>query len=201
MTTADALQACRLTKSYGGTTVLHGVTFTVRPGEVTGFLGPNGSGKTTTLKLILGLLRPATGRVQGTAGKTTAVVFQEDRLLDHLDATANVRAVQRGPVTNAAIAAEFDALGLAADQRAKPVAELSGGQRRRVALARALVAAADVTGLDEPFTGLDQDSLAPIAAHVRARLTGRQTVLITHDPAEAAGFGGRTMTLGPAPAG
>ena len=79
----------------------------------------------------------------------------------------------------------------------KPVAQLSGGQRRRVAIVRAMMAHADLTVLDEPFKGLDEETKDRVMGHVRDRLAGRTALLITHDPAEAARFEGPHVSLGP----
>jgi len=158
--------------------------------------GPNGCGKSTLLKLILGLRAPTAGRIEGVAGRPLAAVFQEDRLIEHLSPIGNVRLTARTALTNEAITAEFTAIGLAAEAWTRPVSALSGGQRRRVCLVRALLAGAEVIGLDEPFTGIDADALPGVTAYVLDRVRDADVVLITHDEAQAAAFGGPTVALG-----
>lgn len=178
----------------GGTVVLDGVDLDLRPGTVTAVLGPNGVGKTTLTRVLLGLVRPDAGQVRGLSGARRAAVFQEDRLCPGADAVANVALVLRGRSREAAQAAareELARLGLDARTWGRPVAELSGGQRRRVALARALVVDPDLLVLDEPFTALDGEGRALAVARLRETGAGgvggshRATVLVTHDAAEA----------------
>jgi len=165
-------------------------------GGVLQLSGANGAGKTTLLKVVLGLLAPSSGRVEGVAGRPLAAVFQEDRLIEPLSAIANVRLTSRRPATNAEICAELTAIGLDADAWDRPVSALSGGQRRRVCLVRALRADAEVIALDEPFTGIDADALPEVMAYVRDRIAGLDVILITHDPAQASFFGGEIIQLG-----
>lgn len=183
-----------VTKRYGSHTVLDGVGLVLEPGTVTALTGPNGVGKTTLARLLLGLETPDVGSIAGLDGLRRAAVFQEDRLCGHLDAVANVRLVlersQRGVAE-----AELKLVGLEQADLSKPVRELSGGQRRRVAIARALAVGADLVVLDEPFTGLDADTKPAVMDYVRERLAGRTAVLITHDPVEAELLGARVVRL------
>jgi NitT/TauT family transport system ATP-binding protein len=86
-------------------------------------------------------------------------------------------------------------VGLAGEALTKPACDLSGGQRRRVAIARAMVVDADLVVLDEPFTGLDVDVKPLVLAYVKERTAGRTAMLITHDRAEARALGARVVTL------
>jgi len=125
-------------------------------------------------------------------------VFQDDRLVEHLGAVGNVHLVLRGWLEQA-VADELVALGLPPQSLQVPVRALSGGQRRRVALVRALLAPSHVLVLDEPFTSLDTDAKRVATAWVRDRLGDRATVLITHDVAEAQALGAYVMRLPPPP--
>ncbi|MDR1118030.1 MAG: ATP-binding cassette domain-containing protein [Bifidobacteriaceae bacterium] len=162
-------------------------------GSVLAVTGANGAGKTTLLKLILGLLSPSSGTVSAPASK--AAVFQEDRLIEHLTAIGNVRVTHPGKVSDEAIAAEFQALGLAEDAWRRRVRDLSGGQRRRVCLARALLPKAELVCLDEPFKGIDADSLPAVRAHVLERLRGGDVAIATHDAADLTAFQGVRIRL------
>lgn len=144
-----------LCKTYGDHVVLHNLSFTAGVG-VTRILGRSGAGKTTLLRILLGLDQPDSGSLFGTNCRWAAV-FQEDRLLGHLDAEDNLR-FALGSAHNAAAAKTLlGKLGLA-DVRSKPICEYSGGMKRRLALARALLAPSDALILDEPFTGLDEEN-------------------------------------------
>lgn len=144
-----------LRKSYGGTAVLQGVSFTAEIG-LTRVTGSSGIGKTTLLRILLGLESPDGGTTNADRFRWAAV-FQEDRLLPGLDAAGNLRFVLGSRYDAARGAALLRELGLAeaADKR---VRDYSGGMKRRLALARALLAPSDALILDEPFTGLDADN-------------------------------------------
>lgn len=182
-----------LTKSYGGREVLHGVSFTAGDG-VTCVMAPSGSGKTTLLRLILGLEAPEGGEVSVPAGCRFAAVFQEDRLLEGLDAMGNLRFVLGPGLKEPAARALLEQLGLG-DVGEKPVGAYSGGMKRRLALARALLAPSDALVLDEPFTGLDGDNRLRALDCVRRAAADKPVLLVTHDPRDAEELGGRRVEL------
>ena len=144
-----------LCKTYGDHVVLHNLSFTAGVG-VTRILGRSGAGKTTLLRILLGLDQPDSGSLFGTNCRWAAV-FQEDRLLGHLDAEDNLRFALGSAYNAAAAKTLLGELGLA-DVGSKPICEYSGGMKRRLALARALLAPFDALILDEPFTGLDEEN-------------------------------------------
>lgn len=144
-----------LCKTYGDHVVLHNLSFTAGVG-VTRILGRSGAGKTTLLRILLGLDQPDSGSLFGTNCRWAAV-FQEDRLLGHLDAEDNLRFALGSAYNAAAAKTLLGELGLA-DVGSKPICEYSGGMKRRLALARALLAPSDALILDEPLTGLDEEN-------------------------------------------
>lgn len=168
--------------SFGGRPVFTDVTLDIPSEGVTVFRGPSGAGKTTLFRLLLGLQKPDSGTIEGFLFKKPAVVFQEDRLLPWAGALDNAALVSDSAAAERAIRA----LGLCENLCQLP-RELSGGMRRRVALARALSYGGDALFLDEPFTGLDEAN-KEIAAHAILD-TGVPVYVITHDEAEAALFG------------
>jgi len=185
-----------VTKRFGAQVVLDRFDLDLADGAVTAVMGPNGSGKTTLGRLLLGLEVADAGTITGLDGRRRAAVFQEDRLCEQLSAVRNVRLVLDRATRRSAVVEELRRVGLTEESLVKPVRELSGGQRRRVAIVRALMAPAELVVLDEPFTGLDTDSRPTVMAHVRERCEGRTTVLITHDLAEADWFGAPVVELG-----
>lgn len=180
-----------LCKSYNGRPVLRNVTFTAGPG-VTCVMAPSGCGKTTLLRILLGLETADSGTVEGEC--RWAAVFQEDRLLEHLDAAGNLRFVLGREYDGARAFAVLAELGLG-DVGAKPVREYSGGMRRRLALARALLAESEALALDEPFAGLDGETRRQAREVLRRRAGARTILLVTHDPEDAAGLGAETVRL------
>lgn len=154
-----------LRKSYGGTAVLQGVSFTAEIG-LTRVTGSSGIGKTTLLRILLGLERADGGEVA--PNLRWAAVFQEDRLIEGLDAAGNLRFALGAAYDDSRAKALLGALGLG-DVGGKKVCDYSGGMKRRLALARALLAPCDALALDEPFTGLDRTSRdAALRAVLRA---------------------------------
>jgi len=165
-----------LRKSYGGKPVLTDLSAVFREG-VTCIAAPSGTGKTTLLRLLLGLEHPDGGTIAG-ADCRWAAVFQEDRLLEGLSAGANLR-FALGAVPPEA-GETLARLGLELSDP-KPVRAWSGGMRRRLALARALLAPSDALALDEPFTGLDEENRRRCLELIREMGVGKPVLLATHD--------------------
>ena len=168
-----------LTKQFGEKTLFRDLCLTVEGPAV--LWAPSGWGKTTLLRILMGLDTPTAGRVRGVG--RAAAVFQEDRLCPQLTALQNVTLVLPGSEKQyrEQIEADFQRLGMDAAALALPAARLSGGQKRRTALLRALWAPSDTLLLDEPFTGMDSDTLAAAAALLRTRCGEKPVLLATHD--------------------
>ena len=168
-----------LTKQFGEKTLFRDLCLTVDGPAV--LWAPSGWGKTTLLRILMGLDTPTAGRVRGVG--RAAAVFQEDRLCPQLTALQNVTLVLPGSEKQykEQIEADFQQIGMDAAALALPAARLSGGQKRRTALLRALWAPSDTLLLDEPFTGMDPDTLAAAAALLRTRCGTEPVLLATHD--------------------
>ena len=168
-----------LTKQFGEKTLFRDLCLTVDGPAV--LWAPSGWGKTTLLRILMGLDTPTAGRVRGVG--RAAAVFQEDRLCPQLTALQNVTLVLPGSEKQykEQIKAGFQQLGMDTAALALPAARLSGGQKRRTALLRALWAPSDTLLLDEPFTGMDPDTLAAAAALLRTRCGTEPVLLATHD--------------------
>lgn len=163
-------------KSFDGKPVLQGINWRIKEGEKWLVSGISGIGKTTLLRLLMGLETPDSGRISGASGLRFAPVFQEDRLVEHWSAKANVELV----CPDAARAREMLNALLPGAALNQPVRTLSGGMRRRVALARALAAESDILVLDEPFTGLDPAAAERAAQVIAAYRGGRTVVAVSH---------------------
>ena len=168
-----------LTKQFGEKTLFRDLCLTVDGPAV--LWAPSGWGKTTLLRILMGLDTPTAGRVRGVG--RAAAVFQEDRLCPQLTALQNVTLVLPGSEKQykEQIGTDFQQFGMDAAALALPAARLSGGQKRRTALLRALWAPSDTLLLDEPFTGMDPDTLAAAAALLRTRCGTDPVLLATHD--------------------
>jgi ABC-type nitrate/sulfonate/bicarbonate transport system ATPase subunit len=185
-----------------GTThdVLRGVRFTLRPGEVLALLAPSGTGKSTTLRIALGLDRDFRGSVRR-AWRRAGVVFQEPRLLPWLSVADNIAYVQPHGAPPPDIAALLAHVGLPGMEARMP-RTLSLGMARRVALVRALSVAPDLLVLDEPFASLDPRLSAELGERIvaDARAAGAGVLLATHDLAQALALADRVLVLGGEPA-
>ena len=168
-------------KSFGTTTVLDGVSLGVGAGERIGVVGRNGGGKSTLLRLVVGDETPDAGRVTRTGGLQLARVDQRG----DLPAGTSVREYVVGDAAehewagDAAVRNVLSGLGLEAVGLDADVARLSGGERRRVALAAALVRPADLVVLDEPTNHLDVEGIGWLAAHLREHRGA--LLVVTHD--------------------
>ncbi len=194
-----------LEKSFGSIPVLDGLDLVFPAGSITVVLGPSGCGKTTLLNVLSGLDDDYSGQVTGFGRGKVSYVFQEDRLLPWLSAMDNVAFVlgnmkEAGAARSAALEA-LEKVGLSAAAGMRPDA-MSGGMRRRVALARAFAYPSEVLLLDEPFSSLDlktRISVMDLFVDLRAR-DGRSAVVVTHDVREAIYLGDRIATLSDRPA-
>ena len=182
-----------LSVAFDGRPVLTGLCHAFRDGSITCVTGPSGCGKTTLLRLLMGLLQPDSGQISGLPDRCAAV-FQEDRLIAHLPPSANVRVALPRGFSRRRVSDALVAVGLDASAE-RPVRELSGGMRRRVAIVRALLADAPLVIMDEPFKGLDASTRDVVIRFVRPLLADRTVVITTHDPYEAVLLGGELFPL------
>lgn len=168
-----------LEKRFGEKVLFRDLCLTVDAPAV--LWAPSGWGKTTLLRILMGLEAPTGGTVEG-VGRVGAV-FQEDRLCPQLTAVQNVALVLPGDEIRYEqdIIHDFQRLGMNLPELALPAGRLSGGQKRRTALLRALWAPADTLLLDEPFTGMDPETLGAAAALLAQKSAGRPVLLATHD--------------------
>ena len=143
--------------------------------------GPSGCGKTTILRLLSGLLAPDGGQVIRDRRLRCSFLFQEDRLLPWASALKNLTAVGIAPSAAREALAQ---VGLAAEEAALPDS-LSGGMRRRLAIARAAAYGGDYFFLDEPLRGLDEATALRALDCLRGAMRGKGALLITHNPEEA----------------
>lgn len=192
--------ACGLKKIYDDRAVVNDISIEVHPGEVVGLLGPNGAGKTTTFYMVVGLVKPDGGQVLLNGADLTSKPIheraragigylpQETSIFRKLTVEENIKLVleMNKSINKKERYEKLDSLledfGLTR-LRKSPSIQLSGGERRRVEIARALAANPKFILLDEPFTGIDPIAINDIQQHIRALTNRGIGILLTdHNP-------------------
>ena len=201
MSSNYAIETRKLTRSFGDHVAVRELTLTVKPGEIFGLLGPNGSGKTTTVRMLSGLIAPTSGeaRVLGWDVRSASrqireragVLTEHDGLYERLSAWENLDYFAqiygiKGEARSARIVELLKGIGLL-DRGDERVSRWSKGMKRKLAMARALVHDPEMVFLDEPTAGLDPIGTKEVRETIRtmARESGKTFFLCTHDLSEA----------------
>ncbi len=163
-------------KRFGDKVIFQNASFSIPSGSRTAILGPSGVGKTTLMRIMAGLDKDYTGTIEDEP-VLPVVLFQEDRLSERISVLSNLLAVTKDRKRAEEI---LSSLSLAGEEK-HHIYELSGGMKRRVAIARVLLLDFDYIFLDEPFRGLDDETRERAAGLINSATEGRTLVLITHD--------------------
>jgi len=195
------IELADVTFSYAGVPVLENVNFSLNKGDFAGIIGPNGGGKSTIVKLILGFLKPDKGEVRLFGEKATpkslqriGYVPQKATNFDHFFPATALEVASMGRFTRIGVMKrlshrDYEIIGKAlkdvgmSDMSNKRIGDLSGGQQQRVFIARALAAEPDVLILDEPLTGVDMESqhkFYDLVEHLNKEM-GLTILLVSHD--------------------
>ena len=182
-------------KSYNGRKVIDNLSYEFTPEKPVVIEGGSGIGKTTLLRIIMGLEKPDSGEVvfEGVSREAVrfATVFQDTRLIDKLDAPSNVRLAAR-EISGDAVRSALIAL-IPKEELDKKARDLSGGTQRRVEIVRAVLAPSDVIIMDEPLTGLDEENARRAVAYIKENMEGR--ILITSSHSDLFEFFCETLLL------
>lgn len=168
-----------LCKTFDDNEVLKNVNITLKDNSIYCLMGASGIGKTTLLRILMGLEHADSGSISGIDIKSISCMFQEDRLIPYLSAIDNVRIVLRGKNNRDEIRNNLLSI-LPDDSLDIPVSSLSGGMKRRVALARALSYPGKLIILDEPFTGLDKNTKLNVIDYILKMRNNRTLLIATH---------------------
>lgn len=174
-----------LSKSFGTKKVLDRFSEEIPTDGTTVIMGESGCGKTTLINILMGFEHADSGEITGMPTRIAAV-FQDDCLCEDFSALSNIRAVTGKKYTNDILSEYLLGMGLNQKDIMKPVRELSGGMKRRVAVARALAAESDLVIMDEPFKGIDEDTREKVIDFVLNDTKSRNKglIVITHDASE-----------------
>ena len=177
------MELINVSKAFGENKVLCDISMVIPKGSRVLITAPSGRGKTTLLRIMMGLETPDSGEVKNRPHRQAAV-FQEDRLPDEFTPVNCVKMTCAHGVTKALIRENLAAVGLDGHCD-KPVSQLSGGMRRRVAIVRAVMSGAETVYFDEPFTGLDNATKRLVIEYILNNCEGRTLVFVSHCPDDA----------------
>ena len=183
-----------LCKTFDDNEVLKNVNITLKDNSIYCLMGTSGIGKTTLLRILMGLEHADSGSISGIDIKSISCMFQEDRLIHDLSAIDNVRIVLRGKNNRDENSNNLLSI-LPDDSLDMPVSSLSGGMKRRVALARALSYPGKLIILDEPFTGLDKDTKLNVIDYILKMRNNRTLLITTHGTDDANLLGAEIIKL------
>ena len=176
-----------LSYSYSDTPVFEHINEVFEAGQINVLMSPSGSGKSTLLSLIAGILPLQSGRIEYPVySPRFSMVFQDNRLLESQSIFSNLKLINPA-LTPEAVAGALKSVRLPY-QSDKKVCKLSGGEKRRIAILRALMAPYDILLLDEPFTGLDEENKLIMMEYVKKQTIGHTAILVTHNKDEAEFF-------------
>lgn len=185
------LEARELVVGHDGRAACAPIDCRLQAGDALCLLGPSGAGKTTVLYSIAGFIPPVAGSLEVVPSPRFSAVFQESRLIEDLTAIENIMLFARAGVDARALAEEV----LPPSALDVPVRSLSGGQRRRAELVRAFAAPADITLLDEPFSGLDAEAHRRALAFIERHRERRLLIVSTHDEHDPQTLGAQTLRI------
>jgi len=188
-----------LNKSYDGVSIFSDLSINFIKGKITAILGPSGCGKTTLLNIISGIETNYSGEVI-LKNDSISYVFQEDRLIPHLTVYENAAFVLKSTMNKMEVdisVNKFLDMVELLEYKDKLPGKLSGGMKRRVALARAVAYKSSLILMDEPFKGMDDRLKSSVIKKflIHQRETGRTVILVTHDKGEAEIMGDKVYFL------
>ena len=158
-------------------------------------MGPSGVGKTTLLRILMGLTDIDGGYISDLSKVKKSAVFQEDRLCEDFTGLANVALVLKKNESKEKAKNELLAVNIPEDEWKKQVSEYSGGMKRRVAIVRCMISDSDLIFMDEPLRGLDEDTKEMVVQYINRKRNGRTLVMVTHDKEDIQRFNGELRQL------
>jgi len=177
-----------LCKSFGDKLVLNNINALFLDKKINCIMGESGCGKTTLINILLGITKADSGSLSGLDKKVISAIFQEDRLCENLSVIKNIRLVCHKNISDQEIKNHIIAVGLG-DYLYEPIYTLSGGMKRRVSIARAIIYNSDIVIMDEPLKSLDETTKATVIDYIKEYSTNKTLIVVTHDEREVAALG------------
>ena len=185
------IEISNLIKAYKDNMIFQQFSLSFKDNEITAVLGTSGCGKTTLLNILMGIDKDFSGTIEGISNKRISVVFQENRLIETGTVKDNLIVVNSDLDECESM---IEALGMKGFFNS-PIASLSGGMKRRVALARALLYGGDIYIFDEPFKGMDLQTKEKAMKLAKEKISKKTCIFVTHDLKEAKVFADRIVTV------
>lgn len=182
-----------LTKSFDEKIIFDNANININENSISCIMGTSGIGKTTLLRIIMGLDTDYKGIINGIDNKKFSAVFQEDRLITHIDAIKNIELTTNK--TKSEIKKALRSLDLDEDSFNKTIKNLSGGMARRVSICRCIMANSHIIIMDEPFKGLDEKTKEITIKFLLSNIKNRTAIIVTHNIEEAKALGADIINL------
>lgn len=190
------LKVNHLSKSFGTLNVFTQVNLSLHSGRIYCLMGSSGSGKTTFFRILLGLEQADSGSMAGMEGIRASAVFQENRLCESFTPVDNIVMVIPGRSSRSRKQAREELLRLLPEEAlSRPVSTLSGGMKRRVAIVRALSVPCDMILMDEPFTGLDENTKLTVIRYIKEKTRNKLVIISTHQEEDVSLLDGTLINL------
>ncbi len=183
-----------ITKSFDGNIVLNKISFNIKKNEPVFIMGKSGKGKTTLINIITGLKKADSGEITGLDNLKKSLVFQEDRLCENISSVKNIK-IACPHISDETAKQALTEMGFSKEDLIKSVKNLSGGMKRRTALARCLLHGGDFIIMDEAFKGLDSITKDICVDFVKKHIKDKYVLIVTHSEDDFFKIGGKIIKL------
>lgn len=187
----------KISKSFDDKKILKDFSLVIKHNSNICIMGESGSGKTTVLNLLCGIIKPDVGTIHGVKGKKISMVFQDDRLAESFTVYRNIKLVCDNKLNKQSVSDALNSVGLSESIINDKVCTLSGGMKRRVSILRALLSDSDIVMMDEPTKGLDDANKQMVIDYILKKCKNKTLIWVTHDIDEAKQISDQIIQINP----